>query len=360
MRSYRLAGLLAVCAAFGANAATAGAAITTFGSPLSAAATLNTAENLSYEGTNTSLPSSTEYPDGTVIHTYHYGADTALWNVAENGGSAGAPATGQALRVKLEGCAEPAAGGPAPLNQIHFQDITPLAGGGAKVNLTSQPFEIPICGQNGASGSTVTTYDPINLCVSRGDYVDFNDEGGYVEKYYRSGVPYRVLGSVSGSTADSFIKGGGTNNGDTMSSDDRAAMEGFSQSDNEELMLQVELGTGTDATHICSGGTGGLPPPLPSLRISPQTDGINHSRIVSFAIFCRLKPQCAGVAKVLYGTKTVGQTSFGVRPETTSHVPIRLASRMIGLIRKHHGVTLSLVAVVDGQTFTQKITVKIL
>ena len=108
------------------------------------------------------------------------------------------PEEGQALKVKLEGCAEAAPGGPAPLTQIHLQDITPLSGGGAKVDLTSQPFEIPICGRGGASGSTVTTYEPVNLCMAKGDYIDFNDEGGYVANVYPSGVPYRVLGAVTG------------------------------------------------------------------------------------------------------------------------------------------------------------------
>ena len=195
----------------------ASAAITTFGSPLSVPATLNTTQNLNYEGIYTPVPPNPEAPNG-LFHTNHNGADTAIWNVQLASGMATAPAAGQALKIKLEGCAEPAPGGPAPLNHIHFQDISPLPGGGAKVNLTSQEYEMPICGENGASGSTVTTYEPVNLCVSQGDYVDFNDEGGYVPFIYRSGVPYRVLGATPGSIADSFIKPNGTNNGDSHSS----------------------------------------------------------------------------------------------------------------------------------------------
>jgi len=170
-----LAGLIAVLAP-----AYSQAAISTFGSPLSVPATLNTAVNLGYQGTNTDVPPSPEAPNG-VVHTYHYGADTALWNVAQAAGSPQAPMTGQALKVSVEGCAQAASGGPPPLTQIHLQDISPLPGGGARVNLTSQAFSLPVCGQGGASGSMVTTYEPINLCVSQGDYVAFNDEGGFVE-----------------------------------------------------------------------------------------------------------------------------------------------------------------------------------
>jgi hypothetical protein len=244
-----LAGLTAILAPAGASAA-----ITTFGSPLSVAATRNTAENLSYLGTYTAVPPAPDAPKG-VFHTFHYGADTALWNVAQTKGSARAPKTGQARKVRLEGCAQSARGGPAPLTQIHFQDLSPLGGGRARVKLTSQAFDIPVCGHNGASGSTVTSYDPINLCVSAGDHVTFNDEGGYVENVYRAGVPYKVLGAVRGSTMDSFLLGNGTGNGALFSPSVLGADGGFAANKGDELMLQVVLATGSDATHICPGGT---------------------------------------------------------------------------------------------------------
>ncbi len=234
--------------------ASSSAAITSFGSPLSEPATLNTAENLSYVGTYTAVPPAPDAPNG-VFHTFHYGADTALWNVKLAHGTPRSPATGQALEISLEGCAKAASGGPPPLTQIHFQDVSPLPGGGAKVNLTSAAFVIPICGSHRASGSTVTTYKPLNLCVRRGDYVTFNDEGGYVENVYRAGVPYRVLGRARGSLADSFLRNNGTGNGAIMSSSQTFANEGFTANRGEELMLRVQLGTGGDATHICPGGT---------------------------------------------------------------------------------------------------------
>jgi hypothetical protein len=247
--SAPVAGLLLVLAPAGSSAA-----ITTFGSPLTEPATLNTAENLSYLGTYTAVPPAPDAPKG-VFHTFHYGADTALWNVKLAHGDPRSPATGQALEISLEGCAKAASGGPAPLTQIHFQDVSPLKGGGAKVNLTSAAFVIPICGSHRAGGSTVTTYRPLNLCVKKDDYVTFNDEGGYVENIYRAGVPYRVLGRARGSVADSFLRNNGTGNGAILSSSQIFANEGFTANRSEELMLRVRLGTGPDATHICPGGT---------------------------------------------------------------------------------------------------------
>jgi hypothetical protein len=337
------------------------AAVTTFGSPLSVPATLNTAEYLNYKGTNTPVPPSPEAPTG-LYHTYHFGADAALWNLALASGAPSAPATGQAVKVSLEGCAEPAVNGPPPLTQIHFQDISPLPGGGAKVNLTSQPFDIPVCGRNGASGSTVTTYEPINLCVSQGDYVDLNEEGGFVEHRYQNGVAYKVFGSVPGSTSASFIRGNGTGNGARMAAWDTSAMDGFASNPNEEVMLQTTLGTGRDATHICAGGTAGRPASLAPLRISPQTDGVNHSQMISVAMYCRPVGGCRGLASLAFAGRAAshGRAGFNIPGNKTSHVPIHVSSKLMALIRKNHGVSAVLTVLMGGTTFSQAITVKIL
>jgi hypothetical protein len=349
-----LAGLLSSLATTDSRAA-----ISTFGSPLSVPATLNTSENLGYLGTYTAVPPSPEAPNGS-FHTPHDGADTALWNVAQAAGTPRAPATGQALKVALEGCAQASSNGPPPLTQIHLQDLSPLPGGGAKVNLTSQAFNIPVCGQGGASGSTVTTYEPINLCVSAGDYVGFNDEGGYVENVYRSGVPYEVIGAVRGSTMDSFVKDNGTGDGATLSPTETSSGGGFASNQNEELMMQVTLGTGANATHICAGGTAGLPPVLAPIRVSPQTDGVNHAGIVSVAVFCRVSP-CNGVVTLSTGAgrNRWGHSNFSLPAEKTEHVPIRVTAQLITLIRKHHGATVTLTAAVGGETVSQAIGLKI-
>jgi hypothetical protein len=345
----------------------ADAALTTIGSPLSVPATLNTAEDLGYQGTYTPVPPAPDAPNG-LFHTFHYGSDTAIWNAGLANGTPRVTATGQAVKIRLEGCAQQAEGGPPPLSEIHFQDLSPLPGGGVKVNISSQGFNIPICGQGGASGSTVTTYEPINLCVSAGDYVGFNDDGGYVPNVYRAGVPYQVLGAVPGSTADSFLRNNGTGNGAILSSSDLSANDGFAANANKELMMQVELGTGADATHVCAGGTQGAAPVLPPIRVSRQTDGVNHERIVSVAVYCRLTPECNGVATLTLAgrsagvgpTGLVGRKGFSLRPNKTTHLPIRLTSSVMGLIRRNHGITTTLTATVAGKTVTQTITVKIL
>jgi hypothetical protein len=355
--SLLVVGLLALLFA----PASSPAAVTTFGSPLSMPATLNTSENLGYTGTYTPVPPNPEAPNG-LFHTNHWGADTALWNVAVAGGQASAPVTGQAVKVRLEGCAKPTPGGPRPETMIHFQDLSPLPDGGAKVNISSQAFDIPVCGEGGASGSTITTYDPINLCVAQGDYVAFNDNGGYVPNVYRSGVPYQVIGSAPGSTMNSFIRGNGTGNGSTLSAHDTSANDGFASNRNEQLMLQVIEGTGPDATHICAGGTAGKPAVLSPLKIRPQTDGVNHSRMIAVAVYCRPAGGCAGLATLGLSGRTsgYGQTAFSLPGNKTSHLAIRVSPKLMGLIRRKHGVSAVVTAAMGGQTYSQSITIKIL
>jgi hypothetical protein len=354
-----------------AGAATAGAATSTFGSPLSVPATLNTAENLNYEGSNIALP-------GSVFHINHDGADTALWNVAIPAGVPAAPAAGQVTVVRLEGCAERPAGAPEPLVQIHFQDLVPTAGGGARINVTSGAFDLPVCGVGGASGSTVTSYEPVNFCVAAGDYVDFNDEGGFVPSEtgpppYPAGVPYMVIGSVAGATMDSFVRNGGTNNGTAISTSDTTYHDGFAVNQNEELMLQATLATGPDATPLC-GGTKGVPAPgstgysqspaSPALRVGKQTDGINHRGIASIAVFCRISSGCSGTlalsALIGHGGGRSLRQSFTIAGGKTVHVPVHVPKPLISLARKHRkGVPMRLTTTIAAKAISQSITLRI-
>ena len=346
---FALATTMAIAIMLALALGSASASTMTFGSSLSVPATEDTTDNLSYEGTNVELP-------GSVFHIPHDGADTALWNVQLASGSPIAPADGQVVSVSLEGCAKP--NGPPPLTQIHFQALSPLPGGGAKVELTSQAFEIPVCGQDGASGATVSTYQPINLCVAQGDYVDFNDEGGFVAGQngpppYPAGVPYMVIGAVSGSTMDSFVANDGAGNGATFSPANTSSHNGFASNPGRELMLQATLATGPDATPICPGGTKGVPPPgsgaahrhvLPSLTIpTPQHDGMNASGVVQVAIYCHSSATCAGTitlhSKPSHGSRPVwlGATRFTVTSHSTGKARVRLSRLARSMVRRTNG-----------------------
>ena len=174
-----------------------------------------------------------------------------------------------------------------------------------------------------------------------------------------------MLGAVQGSTTDSFIKGNGTGNGAVMSPSETSANEGFATNQNEELMMQVEIGTGADAAYVCPGGRKGAPPVLPVIHVRPQTDGVNHSRIVKIAIYCRPAGGCPGTAMLTTpgvgesAADVVGRATFDLRGDTTSLVPVRVSPNLLRLIRAHDGTATTVIATVDGHTFTQTIEIKI-
>ncbi len=321
------------------------AAVMTFGSPLSTVPTKDTAQSLNYPGKGIPYGS-------TVIHVAHDGADTALWNTALPGGaSPTAPEGGQITSVRLEGCAEPAAGGPPPLTQIHFQALTPITGGGADIDVTSQPFTIPTCGVGGASPQTVTSYQPTNFCVNRGDIVDFNDEGGFDPQFYPSGVQYRVIGSVAGAMMSSFIDNNGTNNGMTMASTSVGTTNGFAHNSHEELMLQSTLATGVNATPLCPGGLygePGQPGGKPALAFGQETAGVNHQGEVPIAVYCDLVGRpCAGTISLVESGRTLGSVALTAPTGTVTVVQVHVGTALIATLR-HGDIPITAIAQLSG------------
>ena len=341
----------------------------TFGSPLSVAATRDTAQHLNYRGTDIPTVSNGQV---VIAHVNHDGADTALWNANQAHGTPAAPAAGQILSLRLKGCAQPAAGGAtAPLTQIHFQDLTPTGGDGVRVNVTTQAFDVPVCGHAGAGGGTVTTYRPTNLCVNRGDLLNFNDEGGFDARYFPSGVHYQVIGAVAGSKMQSFIRSDGTNNGATFSPGDTSDHDGFARNPNEELLLQATLATGSNATPLCPGGLHGQPGQpggKPALFIGQQTDGVNHQRYLRLSLYCaQLVKACSGSVTVLAGGTRAARplplaaTTLNAPPSASAQISMRLSPSGLRLIRSHHRrlpATL-VVRLSGGATISHAITLKI-
>ncbi len=352
----------------------AGAATMMFGSPLSVPATGDTANNLHYTGTNIPVPGV------APVHVNHDGSDDALWNTMLANGTAAAPAAGQVLSVSVEGCAQPAPNGPAPLTQFHFQTLTPLPGGGATVDVTSQPFDLPICGTataagTVASGSTVTSYQPTNMCAGAGDFVDFNDEGGFDPQFYPSGVGYEVIGSVGGSTMSSYIAADGTNNGDALSAMNVSANAGFADNADEELLLRATLGTGSDSIPACGstasappsgggssgGGSGtaphatpapGQPGGPPGVVITPRTELVTGRR-VRVAFFCAERhTSCHGTLVLTGGALTLAHSTFIAKAHVVAHIGLRLSPAGAQFVRAggRRGVKTTMTITLPGDT----------
>jgi hypothetical protein len=174
-----------------------------------------------------------------------HGADSAFWNVSfANGGPTQAPSDGQVTSVRVKGIVLPdPTGRRHPTTMIHFQTLRPMPDGSMSVWISSGAFFVPL----GGDPEQISTYHPINMCVHKGDYLDFNDIGGnewWWGNY--SGMPFQTFSRVPGSAVDFYTKNAGTNNG--------SRWKPMLTKPAEELLMQMKLNTGPDATDICPGG----------------------------------------------------------------------------------------------------------
>jgi hypothetical protein len=166
--------------------------------------------------------------------------DAAFWDVSlAAGGVPSAPASGQITTIRLKGIALSSAKKP-PLTQVHFQVLRPGGAGSVRVIATGGAVSVPASGDP----NQVSTFHPVNFCVHQGDFVDFNDAGGFDSAAYPRGVPYQMFARVAGSVTDFYSRAGGTLNG--------ASFTGAALPD-EELLMQMTLATGTSATPLCGG-----------------------------------------------------------------------------------------------------------
>jgi hypothetical protein len=187
----------------------------------------------------------------------NHGADTSYWNIGlANGGFYDAPADGQVTIVRLKGAVLP--------NQrlrntsqedlariIHFQVLRDTGDGRLKVvSLSTGHLQIPV---SDSPENIVTQYEPVNLCVRKGDFVAFNTIGAH--EYRRStldpayqGAEYQVFGRVPNSRVQWYEKDNGLNEGTKILPSPNDVMA------DQELLMRTTLATGPDATDICPGG----------------------------------------------------------------------------------------------------------
>ncbi|MGI8558709.1 MAG: hypothetical protein ACR2ND_10425 [Solirubrobacteraceae bacterium] len=360
---------LAAAAALAAPNAPSAAATRTYGSDLSAPATLDT---------------SILQPPG------HNGSDTFVWNTQlASRGDPRSPADGQVTDIKLKGCTN-ASRGPVPGfddTGIEFQDLAPQPDGSlvtpssrtATGNAAGQHFELPLCDTAGgaATASTVTDFQPVNLCTNQGHYINLADNGGFDPVNYPNGVPYQVFGRVPGSNVDSFIVNADGQKSTFRPSDaPPGSGGGFYANPNIELLLQATVADGPDGTGLCAGGTRGggagapaVGPPSggrTAVRLRPQRDGVNRRGVVKVAIFCELARGCRGIASLSTGAPgtsaaaVLASHSFRIGGRRTSKVPLRLRRAGIAMIRRHHRkLTATLSVTVAGTTSRQLVTLKI-
>jgi hypothetical protein len=318
LSARKLPSILAAAAAVAACAfpVSAGAEVVTFGSDLTAEA-----NSIEPEG-------AIHAANGGVWH----GADTAFWNTRlANGTDPRAPFDGQIVEVRVKGIA---ISGPHPHIStdprvlVHFQTLDPQPDGNMKVRLTSAGVDWPI----GGDPQQITTFRPVNLCVKKGGYVDFNTWGGhewYWDQY--GGIPLQVFSKVRGSTYNWYEADAGTNNGMTLFPRVR---------DGVELLMQTVIASGPDATDICPGGYAqhvfrGL-----QIQPSPQTAVLRtRDRVAKVRTFCHGENYgaCIGNLKLVADVEgqeiELGSAPFKVENSYTVNVQVPLSEEVVQAIR---------------------------
>ena len=337
----RLVALLAAALTVGLALPAAGhAAITTFGSDLKAPADL----------------------------TRDRGEDTAYWSTAlANGTSPKVPADGQIRVIRVKGMSiKPSGATDDPDTRIHFQTLRPRSDGTMEVILTTQMFWMPFTGD----ANQVTTFHPDGLCAQKGDYISFNTVGGFNPGGgYPAGTPHRIFHSVAGSKTRQYSADQGTNNGMIFPAMPTLGHPyGFNgEHDRTELLMQMELGTETDGTRHCLGGTDGLLPPAPprvpvvrkfaGLLMPPiQAAWMSRRGVVPVRTRCptRTPVGCSG-SLTLTSKKPIasggrkrrmklGAAQFFVGPDKLVKVRVKLSKKAARVVRRRRSLQATLKA----------------
>jgi hypothetical protein len=261
-------------------------------------------------------------------------ADTAYWQAGFAGGASPlAPTAGQIKSVRLKGTARsaPKPGVSGGETMWHLQALHQQSDGTLKILRTSQAFSVPTTGDS----QQISSYEPENFCVDKGDILAFNTVGGWdgvVDQSgpYPRGTPLQLFSRVPGGSVSQFTGADKTNNGDVVRADSARGAD-------QELLMQLTVGTAGDAVFHCTGGLfnpykvappGGTPVIKPKPK-APQKVTIPRQRItvsrrgkLVVALFCQPGvAQCSGSLQLLSNHST----------------PRRLASRRYTIAAKSTG-----------------------
>jgi hypothetical protein len=303
-RSSAPAAALAACALLVALPAAGQASVTTLGSDLSRAA--NQVEA--------------------------HGADSVFWTPTIGRSSGAVPRDGQIILVRLRGgvVADPT-GRVKPDPQSHIQVLHPIGGGRVKVALTSGLWRLPVA----ANPQSISSFKPINLCVHKGDFVAFNDFGGFEYRWGNyGGMPVQVFADSPLWNMNFYTKNAGTNNGDQFAP--------ATVTQGRELLMQYQLGTGRDAVSICPGGYREHAFKGLEIRSIRESVGGGSARIRVRCPF-RTYGSCRGVfvlkAKLNGKIVTLGGAPFSIPQAWSKTVQVGISGQNVNAIRRAGGVS---------------------
>jgi hypothetical protein len=284
----------------------------------------------------------------------NHGSDTSYWNIggAPPLGGYVAPAEGQVTVVQLKGAVLPnpnlrGTSAEDLARIIHFQVLRDTGDGRFKVvQLSTGHMQIPV---NASPENVVTRYEPVNLCVRKGDVVAFNTIGAH--EYRRSsldpnyqGAEYQVFGRIPGPAVQWYEKDNGLNEGTRILPSPNDQLAG------QELLMRTTLSTGPDATDICPGGFAqhvfrgaDINPPPKANPIPVRT----KDRVARVRILCPGESYggCVGTLRLLDGNQQeLGSARFDVINAQTEAVDVPLSDASIAAIQTAGSLRVTAVA----------------
>jgi hypothetical protein len=262
-----------------------------------------------------------------VLHDNNL-ADTLFFNHSAKNSHA-APASGEILAIRVKGKIVPRAPEVDKDRNIwHSQVLRPNADGTYTVDSSSQRFDFPI----GGSADDVTTFVPSTQCIKKGQYVDFNHIGGWNGDNRETGTKYQIFKRDGDSQMYWYERDQGTNIGATFTPNrqyDTAGNQTFSnrfQPDaplQEELMMQVVVGTGFDSSNLCEGGLKGYE--YSGVQVQKTTFTVRDDGVAGARIGCTSgRGFCEGTARLEVDGAELGRTDFKIDRNITTNLDIPL------------------------------------
>jgi hypothetical protein len=278
-----------------------------------------------------------------------HGADALWWNNSIDGLPGAMPVDGQVISVRVKGgiLDSPSLrrNPQRPDPMFHVQVLHPIGGGRVRVMLSSGAFRVPtytVARDGSVDGNTqaINTYKPINLCVRKGDYVDFNEIGGNEWSWGAlDGMHFQIFSQAPNSSTSFYTKNAGTNNNSEW------APQSLHQG--QELLMQAQLATGAHATDFCPGGF--MQHVFTGLAMRRETASMNSSGGIKVHGACSRK--IYGACKGVLVLKTpagvaLGGGPFSVRSGFNSSVTVKLSQQAIAMVKKAKSVVARVTA--DG------------
>jgi hypothetical protein len=280
-----------------------------------------------------------------------HGADALFFNTSIDGLPGAMPTDGQITLVRVKGSVLDSPSlrrnPQAPKPMFHFQVLHPVGGGVMRVMLSSAPFFLPIVtvardGSLQGNPQAVNSYSPVNLCVHKGDFVDFNDIGGSEWSWGGlDGMHVQAFSRTPGSTTGFYTKSNGTN------INSQWTPQAFNQG--EELLMQAKLSTGADATDFCPGGF--MQHVFTGLQVRRETlsvtsGGVKLHGSCSWKIYGSCKGLALLKATVNGASVSLGGAPFVVKRGSSGSFTVKLSSQGAAIVKKAGTLTAHVTA--DG------------